>query len=94
MDPRVTLRSNLKYEVRSARDLVDAIVPHFEAYPLHGAKRRAFDGFAQVCAMIGQGDHRRSDGMQRIVRIAYEMNLGRRRHSASTLLRTLSEVKG
>jgi LAGLIDADG endonuclease len=83
-----------KYEARSVVELVDQIVPHFEAYPLRGAKRRAFSGFAVVCQMIGQGDHLRSEGMETIVRIAYEMNLGKRRHPASTLLRTLREVKG
>jgi hypothetical protein len=83
-----------KYEARSAHDLVTQIVPHFEAYPLRGAKRRSFEGFAQVCQMIWQGDHLRPEGMAEIVALAYEMNLGKRRHSASTLLRTLSEVKG
>jgi LAGLIDADG endonuclease len=83
-----------KYEARSVSELLDQVVPHFEAYPLRGVKRRAFRGFAQVCQMIGQGDHLRPEGMAEIVRIAYEMNLGRRRHSASALLRTLSEVKG
>jgi LAGLIDADG DNA endonuclease family protein len=84
----------VKYEVRSAADLVDRIIPHFDAYPLHGAKRRSFEGFGEVCQMIGQGDHLRSDGMREIVRIAYEINVGKRRHSASTLLRALREVKG
>jgi LAGLIDADG endonuclease len=83
-----------KYEARSVRELLDRIVPHFEAYPLCGVKRRSFGGFAKVCRMIGQGDHLRSEGMAEIVRIAYEMNLGKRRRSASTLLRALSEVKG
>jgi hypothetical protein len=83
-----------KYEARSIADLVRRVVPHFEAYPLRGAKRRSFSGFAQACQMIGQGDHLRSEGMAEIVRIAYEMNLGKRRQSASALLRTLSEVKG
>jgi hypothetical protein len=83
-----------KYEVRSVPELSDRIVPHFEAYPLRGAKRHSFSGFAEVCQMIGQGDHLRPEGMAEIVRIATEMNLGKRRHSAATLLRTLSEVKG
>jgi hypothetical protein len=78
-----------KYEARSVSDLVERIVPHFEAYPLRGAKRRSFHGFAKACQMIGQGNHLRSEGMSEIVRIAYEMNLGKRRHPASTLLRAL-----
>ena len=83
-----------KYEVRSVPELSDRIVPHFEAYPLRGAKRHSFRGFAEVCQMIGQGDHLRPEGMAEIVGIAAEMNLGKRRHSAATLLRTLGEVKG
>jgi hypothetical protein len=83
-----------KYEARSVRDLLDRVVPHFEAYPMRGVKQRAFSGFARVCQMIGQGDHLRPEGMEEIVRIAFVMNLGKRRYSASTLLRTLSEVKG
>ena len=82
------------YEARSVSELLDRVVPHFEAYPLCGVKRHSFSAFAKVCQMIGQGDHLRSEGMAEIVRIAYEMNLGKRRHSASTLLRALSEVKG
>jgi hypothetical protein len=57
-------------------------------------KFRSFQGFARVCEMIEQGDHLRPEGMAEIVRIAYEMNLGKRRHPASTLLRALGEVKG
>ena len=83
-----------KYEVRSVPELSDHIVPHFEAYPLRGAKRHSFRGFAEVCQMIRQGDHLRPEGMAAIVGIATELNLGKRRHSAAALLRTLSEVKG
>ena len=83
-----------KYEARSVPELTEHILPHFEAYPLVGAKAHSFAGFAKVCRMIGQGDHLRRDGMAEIVQLAYEMNLGKRRHSARELLRVLSEVKG
>jgi hypothetical protein len=83
-----------KYEVRSVPTLLDRIIPHFDAYPPRGVKRRSFEGFAEVCQMMGQGHHLRPDGMAEVVQIAYEMNLGKRRYSASTLLRTLDEVKG
>ena len=83
-----------KYEARSVPDLLGAIVPHFERFPLAGSKAKAFSGFATVCRMIGQGDHLGRGGMQEIVRLAYEMNLGKRRHSSATLLRALGEVKG
>ncbi len=83
-----------KYEVRSVPELTERILPHFEAYPLLGAKRRSAEGLARVCEMMWQGHHLRPEGMAAIVTLAYEMNLGKRRHPASTLLRTLSEVKG
>ncbi len=83
-----------KYESRSTGELADCIVPHFERYPLRGAKAKSFSGFARICAMIGQGDHLKADGLREIVAVAYEMNLGKRRHSREMLLRALSEVKG
>ena len=83
-----------KYEARSVAELNERIVPHFEDHPLIGAKARSFAGFAEVCQMIRQGDHLTRDGMARIVTIAYEINLGKRRHSQATLLRALGEVKG
>ena len=73
---------------------MDRIIPHFEAYPLRGAKASSYAGFAEVCQMIRQGDHLTREGIARIVAIAYEMNLGKRRHSQARLLRALGEVKG
>jgi hypothetical protein len=83
-----------KFEVRSVADLIARIVPHFEEYRLRGVKAKSFAGFAEVCRMIGQGDHLTRHGMAEIVAIAYEMNLGKRRHPQATLLRVLGEVKG
>ncbi len=83
-----------KYEVRSVTELAERVVPHFEEFPLRGAKARSFAGFAEVCRMLGQGEHLSREGMAEIVRIAYEMNLGKRRHPQAALLRALGEVKG
>jgi hypothetical protein len=83
-----------KYEVRSIRDLVDVILPHFERFPLRGYKAHSCAGFAQVCRMVEQGDHLQRVGLREIVGIAYHMNVGKRRHSEATLLKALDEVKG
>lgn len=82
-----------KYEVRSVGELLDRIVPHFEHYPLRGKKAKSFAAFADVCRMIEQGDHLRRDGVRKIIDVAYEMNLGRRRMTHDELLRALHEVK-
>jgi hypothetical protein len=83
-----------KFEGRSVGDLLERVVPHFERFPLRGNKAKSFRAFADVCRMIEQGDHLRRDGALRIIDIAYEMNLGKRRLTRDELLRALHEVKG
>ena len=82
-----------KFEVRSIGDLTSRILPHFERYPLRGDKARSCAGFSRVCRMVLQGDHLQRMGLREIVDVAYEMNLGKRRHSKALLLRVLDEVK-
>jgi hypothetical protein len=83
-----------KYEVRSLGDLAGSILPHFERFPLQGYKARSCAGFSRVCRMMEQGHHLQRDGLREIVGVAYQMNLGKRRHSQTALLRVLDEVKG
>jgi hypothetical protein len=83
-----------KYEARSVPELLESVIPHFEHFPLKGAKARSFEGFARVCRMIEQGDHLTRSGMRNIVDAAYESSLGKRRHARTSLLRVLDEVKG
>jgi hypothetical protein len=49
---------------------------------------------ARMCRMAYKEGHLQRDGLREIVGIAYQMNLGRRRHSQATLLKVLDEVKG
>ena len=61
----------------------------------YGARQaRSFAGFVEVCRMIEQGDHLRREGLTRIIAIAYDINVGKRRYSRQELLRALGEVKG
>jgi len=50
---------NYKYEVRSTKDLVDKIIPHFIAYPLKTSKLKDFRLFSEVCGMISSNLHLR-----------------------------------
>lgn len=45
-----------KFESRAVGELIELVVPHFERYPLRGAKARSFEGFSRICEMIEQGD--------------------------------------
>ena len=78
-----------KYEARAVPDLLDPIIPHFERHPLRGSKAKSFVAFSDVWRMIEQGDHLRRDGLRKIIDIAYEMNLGKRRLARNDLLRAL-----
>ncbi len=64
----------LKYEVRSVANLVEKVIPHFEANPLLSGKQRDFELFAQICRMMYQGEHRTKEGFKRILELAFEMN--------------------
>jgi hypothetical protein len=86
--------STYKYEVRSLGDHINAILPHFERFPLRGYKARSCAGFCRVCRMMEQGHHLQRQGLREIIAVAYQMNLGKRRYSQATLLRVLDEVKG
>ena len=77
----------IKFEVRGIRDLVERIIPHFEAYPMRSSKQRDFELFARVCQLVRAGEHLMPDGFHKVVRTAVEMNgSGRRKFSAAEML--------
>ena len=90
-------RSDLcyKYEVRNVADLVEKIIPHFEQYPLQGAKRRDFELFKQICRMVRANLHLSVRYLPEIIELAYRMNpSGKRKYTKEDLLRVLGRVKG
>src|SRR5260370_25832338 len=64
----------LKYEVRCLDDLVERIIPFFEANPLISSKQRDFERFANVCRLVRAGAHRTQPVLQAIVDLAMPMN--------------------
>ena len=76
-----------KYEVRSIKDLIEKVVPHFLKYPLISSKKKDFEMFAEICQMIGEGKHLKGDTLRKIVDISYTMNgLGARRYKKEEIL--------
>ncbi|RKZ23432.1 endonuclease [bacterium] len=83
-----------KYEVRSVKDLVKRIIPHFERYPLKGAKAEDFERFAKICKMVHANLHLNKQHLKEIIDLAYGMDpSGKRKCSRKDLLRVLGEVK-
>ena len=83
-----------KFESRSIPDLTRRIVPHFERYPLVGAKRQDCAIFADICRKAHANEHLRRDVLRAIIEMAYQMTpSGVRRHSKEDLLRELDKLK-
>ncbi len=62
------------YRVRGIQHLLERIVPFFVKHPLKTKKRIAFQKFRRILLMMEAGEHLTSDGLNRIGRIASEMN--------------------
>ena len=85
----------LKWETRRLDDLLERVIPHFEAYPLLSGKRFDFERFAAVCRLMAAGAHRERAGLVRIVELARAMNpSGRRRYDAEAILASLRQGEG
>ena len=83
-----------KFESRSVSDLTRLIIPHFQKYPLTGAKAEDFRIFADICKKVQANLHMNREQLSGIVEQAYEMNpSGKRKHDKSDLLRKLGELK-
>jgi hypothetical protein len=64
----------LKYEVRRLDDLVERVIPFFDANPLLTSKQRDVERFAAVCRLVRTGAHRTQAGLREIVDLAMTMN--------------------
>jgi hypothetical protein len=65
----------LKYEVRSIRELVTKVIPHFERCELISSKRNDFNKFSEVCRLLDQKAHLTQEGFQRVLTLAGQINL-------------------
>lgn len=79
-----------KYEIRSIRDIVGKVIPHFLKYPLLSSKSKDFQKFAYICELVSQGKHLEKTGLTQILNLSYQMNgLGARRYSQEQLLKLI-----
>ena len=81
---------NYKYEVRSIKDLMKTIIPHFSEYPLLGTKKDDFEKFSFICEKIYQNQHRNIDTLRKIIEVSYEINLGKRKYKKEELLKHMT----
>lgn len=82
---------NYEYEVRSTKDLISEIIPHFQKYPLKTSKAKDFDIFVEICRLVLAKHHLNPKYLKEIIEKAYRMNeAGKRRYKQSKLLRLMA----
>ncbi len=64
----------LNYQVFRKGDLIDRIVPFFEAHPLRTAKRFDFKKFAKIVRWMERGHHLTFEGLREIAMVSQSMN--------------------
>ena len=69
----------MAYRVRHREHLLRRIIPFFVEHPLKTKKRVDFEKFRHILLMMEAGDHLTVEGIQRIRKIASEMNRGQSR---------------
>jgi hypothetical protein len=81
------------YEVTNLNAVMENVIPFFERFPfLSAKKKRDFAKFKQIVALMKEGAHLTSSGIQQILSIREDMNDGgKRRHSHVDILASLVE---
>ena len=80
-----------KYEVRSVRELVEKIIPHFDCYPLRTSKREDFERFKVICLSMRRNLHLNDAHLRQMIKSAFQMNpSGKRRVDQDRLLKRIA----
>ena len=76
--------------VKRHNDLYEKVLPFFARFPLRSEKQQEFLKFAQVVEMMHRKEHLTSQGLRKIVGIAFSMNGSKfRKHHLDSLLQDL-----
>jgi hypothetical protein len=62
------------FVVRRRTDLLERVIPFFEASPLLSSKQRDFEKFAKIVRAMDVGRHRSQEGFQDLLALALSMN--------------------
>lgn len=62
------------YVVRNRHDLLTEIIPFFEKYALRTEKSKDAEIFSRIVRMMSNGQHLSRAGLNKIVKLAYQMN--------------------
>ena len=83
-----------KFEVRNRQDLQNKIIPFFQRETFQTEKKKDFDSFVWILALMKRNHHLTKEGMFQILEKAYQMNpSGIRKYTLSQLLEVISQSK-
>ena len=66
-----------KYHVTSLSDILNIIIPHFDAYPCLTSKFLNFENWKTIALLLKNKEHLTVEGLQKIREISSSMNTGR-----------------
>lgn len=80
-----------KFEVRSIKDLMKKIIPHFTNYPLMTNKAKDFEIFSEICRLVYDSQHLNELGLRRILELSKEINVsGNKKYKREDLLKIVA----
>lgn len=69
-------KDSITYRVRSVKDIVQVIIPHFDQYRLITQKYAYYVRFKQAVELMKDKKHLTSEGLLNIISIKASLNLG------------------
>jgi hypothetical protein len=64
------------FSVKSVKDLINVIIPHFEKYPLLTQKQADFELFKQIVILMHNKQHLNTKGLNKIISFKASLNKG------------------
>ena len=69
-------RNSIDYIVKSRKELIERVLPHFDKYPLITQKRTDYELFKRILLLMDKKEHLSKSGFEEIISIRSSMNLG------------------
>ena len=64
------------FSVKSVKDLINVIIPHFDKYNLLTKKQRDFFIFKEIVTMMSKKEHLNTEGLEKIIMLKSSLNRG------------------
>ena len=69
-------RNSIDYVVKSRKELLEKVIPHFDKYPLIAQKRVDYELFKRILTILDKKGHLTKSGFEEIISIRSSLNLG------------------